>query len=173
MALGSRHYKILEAIRDTIVAESDIVAVVPADQWRVQKKPWHRTQSWDNGGTIAPIRRQSPTHENKILRYVMPCIVAIAFPSNGGLRNAQESRMALLERIENLFAFQGKTTSAAPMVALDSAFADENKFVFEQTRIDPGEMFIDGALQAGLDAMAVVVNVDITAAKQDYSSLGV
>lgn len=172
MALGSRHYKILEAVRSSIILDSDITAVIPSARWRVQKKPWHRTQSWESGGTIAPVRRLSPAHENKMLRYVMPCVVAVAYPSDGGLTDNQETRMALMERIENLFAFQGPTTCPPPMLALDGQFADQNDFAFQQTTVDPGEMFVDGAIQDGLDAMALVVNVDVIAVKQDYSSLG-
>lgn len=172
MALGSRHYKILEAVRSSIILDTDITDAIPADDWRIQKQPWHRTQTWAVGGTIAPTRRRPVPHENAVNKLIVPCVVAVVYPSEGSVTDQQEARMQVIERVEDLFSFQGRTKCPPPMLALDTAFTDSNKFSFEQTSVDPGDLFIDFALQKGFDAMATVVNVDIVYQKNDYSSLG-
>lgn len=170
--LTSRHYKILQAVYDTLTADTDLTAEIPEGRWNVQKKPWHRGQTWKSGGHIAAVRRVAIPHENKVLRYTMPVIVVVVWPNNVELTTSHETRLGAQERIEDIFNLQGRTTSAAPMLALDNALTGNSKFTFEQSRVQPGEAFIEAAFQDGLDAMATMIEVDIIACKVDYSSLG-
>lgn len=172
MALTSRQFKIATAVRSSVVADTDLIAAIPADQWRIQKRPYHRTQRWADGGHIVPMKWRNPPHENATLRMICPILVAAVWTDEAGLTDEQEARLGVQERIADIFAWNGRTKSPAPMVALNSALTGSAAFVFEQTFVEPGDSFMDSAFMAGLDFVSVVVNVQIVAAKVDYSTLG-
>ena len=165
MALVSRHYKICEAVRESIIADSEIVAVV--SEWRIQKKFWNRYQPWEPGGFVIPQRRASPVYENELNEYIMPVLVGVVWPADASLQSGLEARMALCERIENTFNRTGRDRAPAPMVALSSEFTGADQFAFQGCEITPGDQFMDGAFARGFDAFATTVNVRVTARKRD------
>lgn len=173
MALVSRHYKICEAVLASVVADSELIGAIPLARWRLQKKAWHRNQKWEPGGHVVPLRKANPPHENRTLRFDMPVLVAVVWPSStDGLAGSMEERMAVAERIENIFAFTGRSLAPVPMRGLDSTFTGEDAFKYEQTTIQPGDSFMDGAFASGYDACATIVNVQIVCGKRDSSGLG-
>lgn len=173
MALVSRHYKICEAVLDTLKLDAELIDQIPGNQWKLQKKAWHRNQSWKPGGHVVPLRKSNPPHENRTLKFEMPVLVAVIFPNEtDGLSGEMESRMAVSERVENIFAYTARSEAPPAMTALDALYTDENKFNYECTKITPGDAFMDGAFMQGYDACATIVTVDITCCKRDSSSMG-
>ena len=172
MALVSRHYKVAEAILATLRADADLTAAITSLRWKIQKKAYHRYQSWTAGAYVVPVRRSLPTHENATLRIVYPVLVTVVWPKDESLTADLESELALGERIELLFSGNGRTRSSAPLVALDNVFTGVDKFNFEMTEVQPGEPFMDGAFSKGFDAIATLVNVTCNATKRNSSTLG-
>lgn len=173
MALFSRHYKVLEAVKDSLTADTDLTAQVPLARWRIQKKPWHRTQSWETGAHVVQVDREYPVHENRCEKIVFPVLVVVVWPgSDGDLTGNQEARMGVQERIEKIFNRKGRTMAPAPILALDSSGTGDDEFRFEQTLVQPGQAFISGAFEQGIDAVSCVIRVECIADKVDYSSLG-
>lgn len=172
MALVSRHYRVLQAVYDSMAADSDLTAAIPVQLWNIQKHPWHRTQAWEPGVTFAASRRITIPHENRTLLYRYPVICVVVWPSDASLKVDQAARMAFQERIEDLFNLQGRSMAPAPVRALDSAFTGSDKFTFQLARVQPGEIFAQGAFQAGLDVLANLIEIECIACKVNYSSLG-
>lgn len=172
MALPNKHVEIMEAIRDSIVADADIAAVFPLAKWIIQKRPWNRTQSWDRGARIAPLRRSIPVHENRMSRIVLPVLVSLSWPSDGNLTADLGPHMGISERIEQIFAYKGQSIAPAPMFALSSLHTGVNQYQFEQTVVVPGDPFVEAALMKGFDALATVIEVHILQVKTDESALG-
>jgi hypothetical protein len=177
MALRSRHYQVLTAVRDSVVADAELTGAsgppFTAAQWRIQKKPWHRKLSWQPGAYVTALRRQYPDFENTKHRIVFPALVAMVWPQETqDLTLDYEVQLAAAERVENLFANKGRTRCPAPMLSLDTVFSDGYEFKFEMTSVEPGEVYMDSAFQSGYDAAAVVINVDCLANKWDSSTVG-
>jgi len=172
MALVSRHYKVSQAILATLRADLDLIAAIPSDRWKIQKKAFHRYQAWTPGAFVVPVRRGFPTHESQTLRIVFPVLVAVVWPKDDDLTADLETELALGERVELLFSGNGRTRSSAPLLALDSQFTGADKFLFEFTDIQPGEPFMDGAFSNGFDAIATLINITCSASKRDSSALG-
>lgn len=173
MAIVSRHYKIAEAVKAALVADAELTASIPANRWRIQKKAWHRNQSWEAGGHVVPVRRNYVVHENRTARIIMPVLVTVVWPgSDQDLTANMEPQLAVAERVEGIFANKGRLTAPAPLLALDALYTGEDYFSFEMSTVQPGEQFIESAFRAGYDAIGVVVNVDIIAPKRDSSLLG-
>lgn len=166
MALVSRHYRVAEAVLAAIVADSDIMAIIPEAQWRLQKKFWNRYQPWLPGGFVVPQRRRNPAHENERNRLLMPVLVGAAWPADGDLTDELEERMALVERIEQMFDRPSKADAPAALRALSSALTGADEIAYQAVTVQPGDQFIDNAFRDGLDAFATIVEVDITARKR-------
>jgi hypothetical protein len=161
----------MAAIRESIIADAEILAVVPA--WRVQKRPWNRYFKWDVGGLIVPIRSAIPPFENRVRRYDFRVLVAAIYPSDQDLTTSMAPRLAVHERIDSFFAFTPTAFLPAPMQALFSKYTGTgDQYSLEATQSEPGEQFAEGAFQAGLDVIASLVTVTLTGPKQDYSTLG-
>lgn len=172
MALPNKHLEVMEAIRDSIVADADVAAIFPVDKWIIQKKPWNRTQPWVPGARIAPLRRSVPAFENRMIKVIMPVLVSLSWPSDGDLKEDMATRIGVSERIEQMFAFKGQSIAPAPMIALSSMHTGINKYQFEQTVVVPGDPFAEVALSKGFDALATVIEVHIIQVKTDESALG-
>lgn len=172
MALPNKHVEVMEAIRDSIVADADIAALLPLASWKIQKKPWNRTQPWVAGARIAPLRRSIPAHENRVSRIILPVLVSLSWPSDGDLEADMSDRMGISERIEQIFTFKGQSIAPAPMLALSSLHSGVNQYQFEQTVVVPGDPFVEAALQRGFDALATVIEVHVIQVKTDESLLG-
>lgn len=173
MALFSRHFKVATAIKDSLTADTDLTAQVPAARWRIQKRAYHRYQRWESGAHVVPMSRSYPAHENACEKIVFPTLVTVVWPGSDGELQAQlEPRLGVQERIEKIFNRKGRTKAPAPVLALDSAGSGDDLFSFEQSLVEPGEAFMPGAFEQGLDVIAVVVVVECIADKVDYSSLG-
>lgn len=172
MALVSRQFEVMQAIRSAIVADTDISAVIPAASWIIQKRPWSRNRAWIEGALICALDRQKPAHENSVVKIICPTLVALTWPSDGSLVGSMNSEMALMERIEQIFEFKGRTNAPAPLRALDALHSDRNKYVFQHCFVQPGAQFTEGALRAGFDSLACVITVEIQAVKTDESALG-
>jgi len=166
MALVSRHSEIVEAVKASIVLDADIVAAIPEANWRVQKQPFNRFKPWVAGARICPVRRSFPVHENRVHRIVCPVLVSISWPSDSDLTDELEQRMAVIERIEEMFAYKGQTLAPSPMVALTSLHTGNDAYAFEQTIVQPGDPFIEAAFNKGFDALAVVIEVYISKVKR-------
>ena len=172
MALISRHYEIMEAIRSSIIADADIVAAIPADRWRIRKKPWSRNQKWKPGALICSLRREKPAHENETALTICPVLVSLIWPSDGSLVSDQDVESAVMERIEQIFEWKARTKSPAPMRALDALHTGANKYIFQRCTVQPGEPFVEAAFRDGFDALACVITVDIQSTITNESTLG-
>lgn len=171
MALISKQFEVMTAIRASIIADAEITAVVP--NWRLQKRPWNRFYKWETGGFIVPIRSAIPAFENRVRAYEYRILVASVYPGDQDLTNEMANRLAVHERIETYFAYTPMALLPAPLQALFSKYpGTNNQYSLERTVAEPGEQFTEGAFQAGLDAMATLVTVTLTGPKQDYSALG-
>lgn len=174
MALVSKHFEILTAVRAAIIADTDLAAAIPAVRWIRQKRPWFRTQPWLAGGRICPLRRQNPPHENRLLRVIYPVLVSLAWPKDQALADGLEAESAVIERIEQIFALKGGATMPAPLALLGSTYVNTvNAYEVEQTVVQPGDPFVESAFHAGFDAVACVIEVYVLAPKTDESTLGV
>jgi hypothetical protein len=172
MALVSKHYETMTAIRSAIIADADIIAQIPAARWRLQKKPWHRNQKWLAGAYICPLQRQKPAHENRMVKIIVPVLVSLVWPSDGALTTNQEAELEIIERIEQIFEFKGQSMAPAPLRLLGNGYTGANAYVFEQCYVTPGDQFVDGAFQDNFDALACVITVELEAVKTDESLLG-
>lgn len=164
MALVSRHFEAIQAIKQAIMADADIVAAVP--NWREQKHPYNRYQRWRAGATLAPIMRQFPAHENRVHRIILPVLVSIAWPSDSELQTDMSAECAVIERIEEMFASKGAGTAPTPLRNLTSLHTGNDAYAFEQTQVRPGDAFIEPAFASGFDAAAIVIEVYVSKVKR-------
>lgn len=171
LALISKQYEIMQAIKASIEADAEIVAVQPT--WRLQKRPWHRYFKWEPGAYIVPVRSALPPFENRVRQYDFRVLVVAVYPSDQSLTEAMAQRLAVHERIDTFFSYTPMALLPAPMQALLLKYSGtNNQYSLEKTTVEPGEQFAEGAFQAGLDAIASLVTVTVTGPKQDYSTLG-
>lgn len=162
MALVSKHFEIMTAIRSAIVADTDLIAAIPATRWRIQKRPWFRTQPWNPGARICPLRRQNPPHENAVLRVIYPVLVSVAWPKDTDLVTGLDTESAVVERIEQMFAYKGKRNVPGPLRTLgDTHVGTPAHYYFEQSLVQPGDQFVEAAFIAGFDAIATVIEVHV------------
>lgn len=170
--LKSRHYKVAEAVKASLVDDVDLVAAIPELRWKIQKKAYHRNQSWLPGAYIVCMRRQNIPHENVTIKVAFPVLVAVVWPKDDDLTEDLEAELAFVERIEAHFNMKGRTHCPAPLLALDSVFTGSDRFNYEQTKVTSGEPFMDGAYAQGFDAIATVIEVICNVPKLDSSTLG-
>jgi hypothetical protein len=101
-----------------------------------------------------------------------PILVAVVWPKDDDLTEDLETELAFVERIEAHFNMKGRTQCPAPLLALDTVFSGVDSFKYEQTKVTPGDPFMDGAYIAGFDAIATVIEVICNVPKLDSSTLG-
>lgn len=171
MALISKQFEVMQAIKASIEADAEIAAIQPT--WRLQKRPWHRYFKWEPGAYIVPVRSALPPFENRVRQYDFRTLVVAVYPGDQNLTDKLGERLAIHERIDTFFAYTPMALLPAPMQALLSKYSGtDNQYALEKTTAEPGEQFAEGAFQAGLDAIASLITVTLTGPKQDYSSLG-
>ena len=174
MALISKHYLIAQAISAALNADTELTDAITGDnKWLVRKKAWHRNMTWEAGTYVVPLRGSHIVHENRNLRIKFDTVVAAVWPNDSHLTRDMEQELAVQERIDHIFAGQGRTTMPGSLKALDNLGAGtSNKFNVELTDVRPGENFMAGAFERGFDAFASVVTVDIITAKREAQALG-
>lgn len=173
MALISKHYLIAQAVSAALNADTELTDAIAGNLWLVQKKAWHRNMTWESGTYVVPLRGSHIVHENRNLRIKFDIVVAAVWPNNQHLTRNMEQELAVQERIDHIFAGQGRTTMPGSLKALDSlGTGTENQFNVEMTDVRPGDTFMAGAFERGFDAFATVVTVDIITPKRDAHTLG-
>lgn len=160
MALESKHFDIMTAIRSAIVSDSNITASIAADRWIIQKRPWYRSQRWQPGARICALQRSYPAHENAIVKIIMQTLVSMCWPSDGSLVAGLEDELAVMERIEEMFAWKGHNNAPSTLRAMNAL-----PIWFEQCTVEPGGQFIESMLRDGYDGLAVVVTVEVVVGK--------
>lgn len=174
MALISKHYLIAQAISAALNADTELTDAITGDnKWLVRKKAWHRNMTWEAGTYVVPLRGLHINHENLNLRIKFDTVVAAVWPSDQHLTRNMEQELAVQERIDHIFAGQGRTTMPGSLKALDSlGTGTSNQFNVEMTSVSPGENFMVAAFDRGFDAFATIVTVDIVTPKRDAHTLG-
>lgn len=165
----------MQAVREAIIADSDIVAVVDATKWRLKRRYYLRGDSFEEGGHIVPLRRANPVYENGMCRWMMPILVAVSFPSRGEVNldpgDTAPNAMLLGERIETIFSQKGQRFMPASVKDASIGLTGDDLFSVEQTMVQPGEQFLADTIAAGFEAYAAIVTIDIITVKLDSSSL--
>ena len=171
----SKHWAIANALLTTIQADSVITDVVESSRWKIQKRFYHRSQDWNVGGYIVPIRRSSSPHENQNLLLNFPLLIGVIFPSDGSVELTEDdaqTRCMVAERLELMFCWQGRAKLPAPLRNVASEGTGIDDFFIEKCTCQPGEVYMESAFAANYDAYGLVVSFDVQTAKQDFSALG-
>jgi len=175
----SRHKEICEAIKTALDADTLLSAVLGTGEFKLQKKYWNRYSSFQevkSKGFIAPLRRTNPVFENLKVKWMCPVLVGVMIPADGSVKMSSTDDDILIqvaERLEDIFCSQGKNKIPAVIAAVgQSRTPDTEKFYFELCTATTGDPYIEPAIQAGFEAVAVVVTITIQFNKKDFSTLG-
>lgn len=176
----SRHKEICEAIKTALDADAFLTSVLGAgSEFSVQKKYWNRYTSFSEvkkKGFIAPLRRTNPVFENIKVAWICPVLVGVMLPADGSVKMSgtdDDILIQVAERLEDIFCSQGKNNIPAVLKNVgQSRTPDTEKFYFEKCTATTGDPYIEPAMQAGFEAVAVVVSVTIQFNKKDFSTLG-
>ena len=171
MALGSRHFLILNAIAATLNADPDI----SARDFKVRKKAYNRGPSWTPGAFVAPnpLPYDSPYHETTEDELIFRANVVVVDPRDSDLVAGLESHLGAIERVQEIFRAKAHSFMPATVRALDAAFdAATTAGKFPSTRVQmtnssPDRVLADSAFEAGFDASACIVTVRVLVSRYD------
>lgn len=171
MALQSRQYAILSAIRSTILADADLVAAVST--WRLEKLAFHRGATWSPGAYVSPLVGLEPPHENSLDQLDVRALVGIVDgTAEGDPQSGLESGLARIERVEDIFRNKGVNDAPVPLRNLSSVYSGADRFTFQYVTIEQADRFMAAALANGYDFSATIVKVSITVPRRDTRNLG-
>lgn len=181
MALVARQYKLMDAVRTTLRAESDLSASLNnADSWRLHKLSFHRGATWKAGSYISPLVGLEAPYENKTDRIDVRILAIIVDGVNeGDPAIGLETGLARIERVEDIF--RKKAGSEMPYLfqvdgtgfsRASAGLSGSDNFVVQLLDIEPADRFIAGAAQLGYDASATIIKASITVSRRNVSALG-
>lgn len=171
MALGSRHYLIMQAIAETLNNDADLAS----RSFKVRKKAYNRGPSWTDGAFIAPAPNpyDSPYHETTEDELVFRVNVVIVDPKDSDLVAGLESHLGAIERVQEIFRNKAHEFMPATMRALNTTFdaaTTAGKFAktsLQMVNSTPDRVLADAAFEAGYDASACVITVRVLCSRYD------
>jgi hypothetical protein len=169
MTLMSRHWEVLNAIRDTLAADADLDGFNP----KIQKKAYNRGMRWEPGLFVVPGSRTDPVFENRREEIGLQCVVVFIEPKDSDLTDGLENHLAVSERVMAIFKNKAHGYAPYPLRQLTTALAGDDAMTFQRVDAQQGPQFPDEPFNAGYDVSAVVVTVYVTYLPRDTSQLGV
>lgn len=173
MAISSRHYAILEAIKATCNNDSDLAVRA----FKTRKKPYNRGATWLAGGFVTAMRMTSPYHENQGDELIYQCRVTIVDPKDSDLTDGMASHMAAIERVQEIFRRKAHGFMPTTMRALNTTFATAvtagsyADSTIQATDCEMDQLFVDPAFEAGFDASSAIITVRVTVNRYDSTAL--
>lgn len=167
MPLKSRHYRILEAVADTLNADNELSHL----KFIVQKKAKHRDKPWHPGAYVCPENAFSPATENDRDLLGFGVWVVICHPTDADLEDGLEDSLAAIERVEDIFRFKsGGYMPTTLRDGIDNTDDDETMTLVRCNAI-PQKRFDQQAFEAGYDVSACTLRLDVRVPRRVVSSL--
>jgi len=178
MALLSRRFKVAEAIKATLDADTDLRDALGggsnAISWKIRKQAVHSGANWLFGAYVCPsLVDLNERWENAKDSVTIRTFVGMIDPnSDGDLETNMERSLGIIERVEDIFRNKAGSDMPARFRTLTATWEGDNKGSVERLDYEPGGAFLATLLQAGYDACGVVITTQITVVRRNVSNLG-
>jgi hypothetical protein len=151
---------------------NDADSGVSSRNFRVRKKAYHRGNTWESGGWIAPmfVQRQREDNTSSFVDY--RCAVWIVDPKDADLVSGLGDHLGDVERITEIFDHKSHIYAPAGLRTALSGLSAPYVSAFEKTSIEPAELFQQQAFESGYDASGVVIVVSVRQPVFSSANLG-